>query len=176
MFGERLETLGVELADEVRHRFFGKYRGTVEDVDDPDKLGRIVAKVPSVYGDEVKSPAALPCVPFAGEGHGLVVLPKKGDGVWIEFEGGDPSKPIWTGCWWAKNELPSPGGPEGRVLVTPGGLKLVLDDHDKKIQLIHPDGAEITLTSNDITVKIGSAKVVLSSQGVSVNEGAFKVS
>lgn len=174
MVDEPLEQLVVELAEAVRHRYFGKYRGTAEKVDDDEKLGRIVAKVPSVYGEE-DSPWALPSVPFAGKAHGFVVLPKEGDGVWIEFEGGDPAKPIWTGCWWAKGEMPSPGGPEERVLVTPEGLKLVLDDAKKKLQLLHPDGAEITLTGTDITLKIGQTKIVLSSAGVSINDVAFKV-
>jgi uncharacterized protein involved in type VI secretion and phage assembly len=171
-----MESLVVELAEAVRHRFYGKHRGIVEDVDDTEKLGRITAQVPSVYGDATTSPWALPCVPFAGDGYGWVTLPKKGDGVWIEFEGGDPSRPIWTGFWWGTDELPSPGGPQQRVLVTPEGLKLVLDDEDKKIQLLHPDGAEITLTSSAITFKLGSAKIALSSSGVSINDGAFKVS
>src|SRR5262245_20506449 len=134
-----LEKLVVELAETMRHRYFGKYRGIVEDPNDQEKLGRIIAKVPSVYGDE-NSPWAFPAVPFAGPGHGFVVLPKKGDGVWIEFEGGNPAIPIWTGCWWAKNEMPSPGGPQERVLVTPSGLKVVLDDGQKKLQLLHPGG------------------------------------
>ncbi len=27
----------------------------------------------------------------------LVLMPEKGTGVWIEFEQGDPDRPIWTG-------------------------------------------------------------------------------
>ena len=171
---DRMEQLLVQLADEVRHRYFGKYRGIVEDVEDDEQLGRIIAKVPSVYG-ETNSPWALPAVAFAGFNHGLVLLPKKGDGVWIEFEGGDPSRPIWTGVWWAKNEMPSPGGPEERVLVTPEQLKLVLDDKNRKLQLLHPGGGEITMTDSEITIKLGSAKIALSAAGVSINDTAFKV-
>jgi hypothetical protein len=174
MVDEDLEQLVVELADQVRHRYFGKYRGLVHEVPEDEHLGRIVARVPSVYGDGT-SPRAWPAVPFAGQDHGFVVLPEVGDGVWIEFEAGDPSKPIWTGCWWAKGEMPDSAGPARRALVTSKGLKVVLDDEDKKIQLLHPDGAEITLTTRDIIIKIGTTKIVLSSAGVDVNDGAFKV-
>ena len=170
-----LEKLVVELSETVKQRYFGKYRGIVEDVEDPENLGRIIARVPSVYG-ETNAPWALPAVPFAGPGHGLVMLPRPGDGVWIEFEGGNPSRPIWTGCWWARDEMPSPGGPEERVLVTPEGLKVVLDDAQKKLQLLHPGGAEITLTDSDITLRVGSTKLVLSAAGIDMNNGAFKVS
>jgi uncharacterized protein involved in type VI secretion and phage assembly len=168
------EGLVVELTEFVRNRYFGKYRGLVRDVNDPENLGRVVAQVPEVYGEE-NSPWALPSVPFAGQNHGLVVLPEVGDGVWVEFEAGDPSRPIWTGCWWASGEMPSPGGTETRVLVTSGGHKVILDDVENKLQLLHSGGAEITMTNNDITLKIGSSKVVLSASGVNINNGAFEV-
>jgi uncharacterized protein involved in type VI secretion and phage assembly len=174
MRDQTLEKLVADLTETVQGRYYGKYRGIAEDVQDDENLGRIIAKVPSVYGD-ANSPWALPAVPFAGQGHGFVVLPKKGDGVWIEFEAGDPSHPIWTGCWWARGEMPSPGGPEERVLVTPEGLRLVLDDAQKMLQLRHPGGAEITLTDKNITLKIGSTKIVLSAAGVNINNGALKV-
>jgi uncharacterized protein involved in type VI secretion and phage assembly len=117
----------------------------------------------------------MPCVPFAGANHGLVLLPEEGDGVWIEFEAGNPSYPIWSGCWWADGELPEPGSQKVRALVTTAGHKLVLDDDGNKIQLLHADGAELTLGSSEITLKIGSSKIVLSSSGVSINDGALEV-
>lgn len=174
MAGDAFEQLVVELAGEVRNRYWGKYRGTVVDVDDPQGIGRIRAQVPSVLG-EADTPWALPCVPFAGDDHGLVLLPEVGDGVWMEFEGGDPALPVWTGCWWAR-ALPDPGAKKVRALVTTAGLKVVLDDDAKELRLEHPGGAALTMTQNEISIAIGSAKVVLSSAGVSVNDGAFKVS
>jgi uncharacterized protein involved in type VI secretion and phage assembly len=168
------EKLIVELAELARSRFFGKYRGIVSDVGDPEGMGRIVASVPEVYGTE-DSPWALPVVPFAGPSHGLVLLPEVGDGVWIEFEAGDVSRPLWTGCWWGKGDLPAPGGENVRVLATSGGHQIILDDDNHKLQLLHSGGAEITMTDNDITIKIGSARIVLSSGGVSINDGALEV-
>lgn len=170
-----MERTIVEMAEYQRCHYFGKYRGIVQDADDEDNLGRIVAKVPEVYGEE-DSPWAWPAVPFAGQNHGFVVLPEEGDGVWIEFEAGDPSRPIWTGCWWASGEMPEPGGVETRALITSGGHKVVLDDRNHKLQLLHSGGAEITMTDNDITLKVGSKQIVLSGDGVNINGGAFKVS
>ncbi|ASC73027.1 hypothetical protein XM38_039890 [Halomicronema hongdechloris C2206] len=71
------ERMMVELSEFQRSRYFGKYRGLVRDVDDPDNLGRLVAQVPEVYGQE-DSPWAWPAVPFAGASHGLVLLPEVG--------------------------------------------------------------------------------------------------
>ena len=169
------ESLLVEVAEYIRTRYFGKHRAIVRRVDDPENLGRIIAQVPEVYGD-MDSPWALPAVPFAGDGHGLVLLPEVGDGVWIEFEAGDISRPVWSGCWWARGELPAPGAAAVRTLVTSSGHKVVLDDEAKKLQLLHSGGAELTMTDNDITLKIGSSQIVLSNTGgVSVNNGALEV-
>jgi len=174
MMEQGLERPFAELAEDVGSRYWGKYRGIVESVDDSDKLGRITAKVPSVYGDEV-SPLAFPATPLAGPGYGVLMLPKKGDGVWVEFEDGNPSLPIWTGFWWARGEMPTPAGPDQRVIITPAGLKVVLDDAAKKIQLIHTTKGEITLADDSITIKFGKASIVLDAQGVSINGTALKV-
>ena len=173
-----MERLIVEATEYIRSRYFGKYRGLVEEVGEGENVGRIKARVPEVYGDDESalSPWALPCVPFAGKDHGLVLLPEEDDGVWIEFEAGDISRPIWTGFWWADDEMPEPGAPQVRALVTTAGHKLVLDDNENQVQLLHKDGAELTMTDTDITLKIGQKKIVLSSSGLNVNNGACEVS
>lgn len=169
------ERIIVEAAEYMRTRFFGKYRGIVQDNDDPENLGRIRASVPEVYGEDLDSPWALPCVPFAGDSHGLVLLPEVGDGVWIEFEAGDISMPIWTGFWWGSNEIPNPGSTQARVLVTSDGHKLIMDEQESEIKLIHSSGAELTMTETEITLKIESNQIKLSSSGVNINDGSFEV-
>src|SRR5689334_22653832 len=146
---EGYEEMLVGMAETMRSRYYGKYRGTVVDVDDPESLGRITAQVPEILHDQT-SPWALPAAAFAGPSHGLVLIPEKGDGVWIEFEAGDPSRPIWTGGWWASGELPDPGATQTRVLVTSTGQKFVLDDQNKEIHLVQSGGAEIAMTDDDI--------------------------
>src|SRR5919109_2177280 len=87
-------------------RFYGKYRGIVTVNVDPLNLGRLKAMVPEVLG-EVPSSWASPCTPYAGIGAGFFAIPPIGAGVWIEFEAGDPSRPIWAGAWWAAGEVPA---------------------------------------------------------------------
>ena len=168
------EEMLVSMAETMRSRYYGKYRGMVVDVDDPEKLGRITAKVPEILQDET-SPWALPAAPFAGPSHGLVLIPEVGDGVWIEFEAGDPSRPIWTGGWWASGELPDPGDTEVRVLATSTGQKLVLDDKNKEIHLVHSGGAEITMTDDDITLTIGQSEGKLTSDQISLKIGTTEI-
>ena len=168
---DEYEEMLVGIAETMRSRFYGKYRGTVVDVNDPDNLGRITANVPEILHEET-SPWALPAVPFAGPSHGLVLIPEVGDGVWIEFEGGDPSRPIWTGGWWAKNELPKPGATDVRVLVTSIGHQLVFDDKNKEIKLVHSGGAELKMTDSDVSVKIGNTEVTMTSSDLTLKVGS----
>jgi len=78
-----------------RTALYGKYRGVVVDNLDPQGQGRLKVRVPELFGDEA-SAWALPCVPCGAD---EIAVPEIGAGVWIEFESGDPDRPIWSGCW-----------------------------------------------------------------------------
>jgi uncharacterized protein involved in type VI secretion and phage assembly len=176
--GGPLEQLVVELAEQARQRFYGKYRGIVTDVEDPEQIGRIRARVPEVYADQV-SPWALPGAPYAGEGIGFYAVPKSGSGVWIEFEAGDPSRPIWSGAWWAKGEPPAAAGgsttePPVKIWRSEEGLHLVLHDDERKISLSDGDGNNfLTIEVNQGQVKIqATAKVVVEAPQIELVEGA----
>lgn len=168
------EQLLGQMSEFMNHRFFGKYRGIVTDVDDPDEMGRVKAKVPSLFEDE-ETPWAMPCSPFAGKGHGLFLLPEVDDGVWIEFEGGNPARPIWSGCWWPEGALPDPKTTKARVLATTAGHKLVLDDDASEVQLVHSGGGEIVMTDSDITITLGQSTIKITSSEINVNNGMLKI-
>jgi hypothetical protein len=107
---------------EVRKRFFGKYRGSVVTNVDPLLQGRLIVRVPDVFG-LLPSNWALPCVPLAGPLMGTsFVPPPVGSSVWVEFEQGDPETPIWVGCFWETpetlGEMALIAGPEGTPSVT----------------------------------------------------------
>ena len=75
---------------------YGKFRGRVVDDLDPLGLGRAIVEVPSVG----LSGWALPCVPFGDMGdEGRFSAPPPGTNVWVEFEGGDPDRPVWVGVF-----------------------------------------------------------------------------
>lgn len=125
-------------------RFFGKYRGRVSDNDDPLKVGRIRAKVPDVYGDE-ESGWALPCLPLAAAGSVIYAVPPVDAWVWVEFEYGDPDKPIYTGCFF-------PADPTAVAASVAQLLPLVGIDKDK-----------IALKTAEWLITIESSKVVIAS-------------
>ena len=162
--------------------FHGKYRGIVTDVGDTLMIGRIKARVPDVYGDG-ESGWAMPAVPFGGDGMGFFALPKKGAGVWIEFEHGDPDYPIWSGCWFgAASEMPpillAPPPYKKFLIQTEGGNKVLLDDTPGKggITLETTGGQKIVMTATGIEITNGQgASIQLSGTKVSINKTALEV-
>jgi uncharacterized protein involved in type VI secretion and phage assembly len=163
----------LDVLDRLRNRFFGKYRGTVTDVDAATL--RVKAKVPAVLADQATGWCEA-CVPYAGDGVGFAFLPEVGAGVWIEFEGGDVSYPIWVGCYWRAGEPPPDATPTVKAIVTKGGTKLLIDDDAGSVTLSDGNENTVTLDGSGVTLKNGSGKVVVSDSGVSVNDGALDVS
>ena len=113
-----------DLLERLRTRFYGKYRGIVSEVD-PSTM-RVRAIVPAVLG-ETPTGWCMPCVPYAGPGVGIAFLPETGSGVWIEFEGGDVSYPIWTGGYWREGEFPVDAADHVKVIITAAKQKLEFD-------------------------------------------------
>jgi hypothetical protein len=117
----------------------------------------------------------MPAAPFAGGGHGVVMLPKVGSGVWIEFEAGQLDNPIWSGAWWANGERPDPQGAAVRVIVSEHGHKLILDDESDEVKLVHGSGPEIKMTATEIVLTCGACEIKISNQNISLNNGLIKV-
>ena len=150
-------------------RFIGKYRGTVFNNIDPEQRGRIQAIVPAVTGIVPSSWA----MPF-------------GAGVWIEYEDGDPDRPVWVGGYWGSAAEPPvmakavppgvPGltiqttlkngitisdvpGPTGGILIqtTTGAMISV---SDVGIIISNGKGAVINMTGPTVDVNLGALTVV----------------
>jgi len=159
-------------------RHYGKYRGTVRDNQDPRKIGRITARVPEVLGD-VDSGWAVPCAPYSGDKTGVFTVPAPGAGVWIEFEAGDVSRPIWSGCWWSAGKLPTDEGgaeatPDVKIVRSEQGLMLALHDDSQVIAVSDANGnniVRIEAQQGKVTVK-ASTKVVVEAPQIELVENA----
>jgi uncharacterized protein involved in type VI secretion and phage assembly len=164
-------------------RFYGKYRGIVSDNKDPNGLGRIKATVQDVFGDK-ESGWAMPCLPYAGKGVGLYLIPPEKAFVWIEFEHGDPDYPVWSGCFWASGEVPVKSSknetmPEKKVLKTDvgtitlndsaseGGITIETNKDPKMKIVINTDGIEIDNGKN-ATIKLNNNKVSINGNALEV--------
>jgi len=160
-----------DLMDLVRSRFYGKYRGVVTDVDETTM--RIKASVPSVL-PTTGTGWCMPCVPYAGPQVGVLMLPEVGSGVWIEFEGGDVSYPIWVGMYWHSGEVPSQASATVKSIVTAAGS--IAMDNAGSITLTDAQQNTVVLDSSGVTSTSGSSSVAIGASGVNVNNGAFEVS
>jgi uncharacterized protein involved in type VI secretion and phage assembly len=183
-----------KLVERVEHRFYGKYQGQVVDNADPEGRARLRVRVPSVLGPDVVTGWAMPCVPYGGAtGQGFFFIPEVEAGVWIEFEGGDLSHPVWVGTFWSKPggepEPPVPNDAEGAEAAAPQSpptRKIIKTLKGHTIQLEDADGEEMVLVveatnkhllvmnKDGIRLKDGANKheVVLDSSGITVTDGA----
>lgn len=181
------EELQEQLLDWVRSRYFGKYRGTVADNADATARGRLKVRVPAVLGD--LELWAMPCVPYAGAGVGFYSLPEPGTGVWVEFEAGDPSYPIWTGFFWADDELPEESDAAVKIWKTEA-FSVRIDDNAEELRAESDSGGKLTIvdevrsekgsvahtvSSSGVVSEAGRSKVEVSSGSVKVNDGALEV-
>ena len=148
--------------------YYGKYRGTVINNVDPEQHGRLMLSIPDVLGN-IPSSWAEPCVPLAGPTGppmGVYFVPPIGAGVWAEFEHGNPSYPIWSGCrWGSSSDVPSAakqGNPADPSLVLQSLLQ-----HSIVISDMPPTPA----TGGIIIQSTTGAMIVVNDSGIYLNNG-----
>jgi uncharacterized protein involved in type VI secretion and phage assembly len=157
--------------------YFGKYRGQVENNLDPQNMGRVQVSVPAVLGQGTLS-WAMPCTPYAGPDVGFFTVPPVGANVWVEFEGGDPNYPIWTGCFWGLNEAPLlPAVAVVKMLKTDSNT-ITLDDTPGAGGIIIETEAGMKIEINSLGIEINNgrgASLKLQGPTVSLNGDALEV-
>ena len=158
-------------------QFFGKYRGTVAKNLDPKQLGRIQVRVPSVLGDGSNS-WAMPCVPYAGPGVGFFAVPPVGANIWVEFEGGDPDHPIWSGCFWDVGQVPAMPAAAGMKVLKTDTCTITLNDLPGVggVTIETVTGMKIVLSVTGLEIDNGQGgSIKLTGPQVSVNNGGLDV-
>jgi hypothetical protein len=167
-----------------RHKFYGKFRGTVINNIDPLQIGRIQVIVPDV-SNFVPTSWALPALPVGGIQMGMFTAPPIGSSVWVEFEQGDPDYPIWTGCFWGTAaEVPAlshlvPPALAGITLQTTLQNGIVISDLPGPtggIMLKSTTGAMLIVNDTGIYIQNGKgASIIMVGPAVTINEGAMVI-
>ena len=162
-----------------RKSYFGKYRGQVASNLDPLQLGRVRVEVPDVLGT-AQSMWALPCFPVTGS----FLVPDVGAAVWVEFEQGDPTLPIWTGVYYSDpSELPqmarglTPGTPAMVFEALKSGIRITgtADGHGM-IEIAGPRGAMIVVRGGQVEILNGTgARISLTGPQADINNGALTI-
>lgn len=185
-----LEKIVTNLMEKVERRFYGKYRGFVVENADPEKLGRLKLRVPSVLGDAVVTGWAMPCVPYGGDANqGMLFIPEVDAGVWVEFEEGDLEFPIWVGTFWSKpggnSEVPFPNQPDGsedsavqdpptrKIIKTLQGHTIQFEDGDGDLRIIVSDGQSenlIVFEQKGISITNKKNSITLTDEGLIIKD------
>ena len=168
-----LDQMTDERVENLKRLRFGLYRGVVRDVDDPEEKGRIRVEVHELLGAGKLTNWASYCAPFGGGGAGFFMLPRPGDGVWVMFERGEPTKPVWIGFWFnAQDTRPEEAGKDVRVLRSKTGHQIAFGDEDGKeflevkdnagnvVRIDSPAGDLIVKVSGKATVEVGGDATV----------------
>lgn len=158
--------------------YYGLYRGTVRSTTDPLMLGRLQVSIPDVPGAAEVS-WANPCVALAASDTGMFALPPVGSNVWVMFEKGNPSDPVWMGGFWDQaNRPPATPAQELMKVFKTEGLTVTLTDQPgaAMLELELASGPTLSLGPSGITIDSGTgAKIELQGIKVSVNSGALEV-
>ena len=138
-------------AEEQSGRLYEAVIGIVVDNKDPDQLGRVKVRFPTLPIEDTSWWAPV-CAPGAGFDRGWWFLPEIDDEVLVMFEHGDVERPVVIGALWNGVDLPpeeNGGSNERRVLHSRENSRITLDD------------AEGTITFEDGG---GVGKIVISKQ------------
>ena len=189
------QTIGTIDPDGGAPRYFGVFPAIVTNIVDPDNLGRIEVKFPSLGedGDSVRAWATL-LTPYADNNQGFEALPAKDTQVVVAFEAGDLRRPYIIGSSWnGKESMPeAPAGANNKRLIksragslfefddTEGAAKvtvsmksghtLVLDDSAQEVKLVHKNGCVIKFGSDgNVTIKAVAMMTINAPSGLTVN-------
>lgn len=150
-------------------RFYSVYRAVVVDNQDPESLNRLKVAVPTVQGGIV-------LWAFSRNQHGSInsgfkhLAPKVGDIVYVTFEFGDPSKPLWEYHGWGKDQIPDIlDNPNTMGFVTPNGNRVWLDD-DNGTLTVYTEGDINVISKGSVGVK-ASREIFLNSNSKIVANG-----
>lgn len=137
---------------EEKGMFYAHYKGTVHDNKDPENLGRIIVRVPAVYGENIHEYWALPKGMFAGKGISSFFIPNEGDSVWVVFENGDPRFPVWDYGWFRSGDVPEGASVDNKVIQTTSGHRIEIDDKNALIRISDTNDNVVELNKEGISI------------------------
>lgn len=155
---EIIQRYGIEYVG----RFYSIYRGVVTNNKDDTGMNRLSLYIPSIQnGINV---IALPkSTGFGSINYGIkLITPRIGEVVYVEFENGDPFKPLWSYHGWATGEIPDDLKDSNSIgLVTPEGNKIFIKDIDGELYIQTNSKVNISIFDSDISITLDKDKVTV---------------
>lgn len=143
-------------------RYYSTYRAIVINNNDELNMNRVHVYIPSVQNG-IKIWALPKSTTIGGCFHGLkLTTPLVGEVVYIEFEGGDPLRPLWSYHGWATGETPDDLKDNNSIgLVTPEGNKIFIKDIDGELYIQTNSKVNISIFDSDISITLDKDKVTV---------------
>jgi phage baseplate assembly protein V len=169
-------------------RVSGVAVGLVVDNQDPQGLGRVRLKFPTLSDDEIGHWARV-AVLMAGAERGTFFLPEVDEEVLVAFEQGDITRPYVLGGLWNSVDKPPEANADGqnnlRLVKSRSGHLIRLDDSAgaEKIEILDSSGnnsitldtASNTITIvavGDVTIEAPQGTLKLSAQTIEISSSA----
>jgi cytoskeletal protein CcmA (bactofilin family) len=152
--------------------FYGVYRGKVLNNIDPMELNRLTVDVPTIPCSIASF--AAPASPYGGIQVGLVLTPPIGADVWVKFENGDPSYPVWVGCFWTEGMKPVLAELPTQQVFSTGSFNAMVNDLPGEAEHLlefGPPGfgvpVTVSLNSEAVTFTVGEVIMTITVEEVS---------
>lgn len=151
----------------------GLYKARVEDNIDPLHLGRVRIRIPTFHG----IPGTSNCIPLeglpwasyglggGGYDHGSFIIPEIGDYIYVGFEAGDNTKPVYLGGgygvgstypkYYGRTEESSDYNPDRVWMAPPGVVETVkegvTENSDPTVRVLYKSIKGSTILIDDTT-------------------------
>jgi hypothetical protein len=151
-------------------KFYGIHYGIVKGIEDPENLGRILVRVPEVYGPYSGPRPALPKNSFSGKNFGTQCLPQIGEFVLVSFRNGDARTPHWEHGHWARGDKPKDfEASDTYGFISPKQVKVLVRDEAGEVEVSLPTGEFFKLNKDTITLqKGGVSKIEMTDKSIKV--------
>lgn len=137
--GQNIERTIVQQGIESLGRYYSIYRAIVVRRDDPFGLCRLKVSIFGL-GNLCTQLWAFPKGQYGTNNAGFKTLtPQVGDVVWITFENGDPSLPVWEHHGWSKGQVPLDlNQPDVHGFKTNNGTEVIFNDKTGSLDIVLP--------------------------------------
>lgn len=163
-----IDTALASIREAVEPRVYGVAIGLVINNVDTTGGARVQVQLPWMPGYE---PWARVAAMSAGSKRGAFFIPQVGDEVLVAFNHGDVRDPYVIGSLWNGQDGPPSDSPmdaiSKRVIKTPAGHEVVLDDLRQSVTIKTNTGQQVTMEASKIELATagGTAKVTLETSG-----------
>lgn len=153
--------------------------GIVEDLDDPENLGRVRVTYPHL--NDIASDWARLVSAGAGKGRGAFFRPERGDEVIVAFEHGDMRRPYVLGGVWNEPDPPPDAGDrkanDVRQIVSRSGHRITFIDQggSERIEIVAAGGSQsikIDRSGKKIEIDAAEGDVLVKAAGNVQVEGS----